>query len=128
MAIELRDETAILDQRVYIGAAWIRQQLSATNIDVNEVAKALNLSGSHFQHLFREHMGVTPQRYHKLQRLRRAQHLLRESSLNVKQVMAEVGWTDESHFCRDYKRVYGESPSKVRWSCVKFMPAQLTMA
>jgi transcriptional regulator GlxA family with amidase domain len=109
---QLCDGKSIEDSRIHTAVWWLGRQSSATAIDVNEIAKVLNLSNSRFRHLFRQHMGITPSRYHKLLRLEKARHLLRESFLNVKQVMAEVGWSDESHFCRDYKRVYGECPSK----------------
>jgi transcriptional regulator GlxA family with amidase domain len=119
MPRELPDASTVHDQRILTAAAWIREQLSTSGIEVDQIAKAVNLSTSYLCHLFKEHMGVTPRRYHKLQRLYRAHSLLQETFLSVKQVMAEVGWTDESHFCRDYKRVYGECPSKMKWSCVK---------
>jgi transcriptional regulator GlxA family with amidase domain len=125
---EVEAGNSIRDARVSTAIAWMRQQLSAGDIDVTRIAKAVNLSHSHFRHLFQLHTGTTPRRYHKLLRLRKAQHLLRGSFLSVKQVMIEVGWTDESHFCRDYKRIYGESPSKVRSSGAKLEVGQLTMA
>jgi transcriptional regulator GlxA family with amidase domain len=125
---EPAEKKSVQDARVSTAIAWMRQQLSAGDIDVNNIAKAVNLSSSHFRHLFQQHTGTTPRRYHKLLRLQRAEHLLRGSFLNVKQVMIEVGWTDESHFCRDYKRVYGQSPSKVRSSAIKLDVVQLTMA
>jgi AraC-like DNA-binding protein len=34
--------------------------------------------------------------------------------LSVKQVMVKVGLADHSHFARDYKREFGESPSETR--------------
>lgn len=128
MQSEVRDEKLIQDPRIVTAVTWIRQQLSARDIDVDRIANAVNLSSSRFRHLFQQHMGITPRRYHKLLRLQKAQRLLRETFLNVKQVMVEVGWTDESHFCRDYKRAYGESPSKVRSANVKVGAAQLTVA
>jgi len=125
---EFRVENVIADARVSAALAWIRQQLSAAEIDTEDLARAVNLSSSRLRYLFQLHTGTTPRRYHKLLRLQRAQLLLRESFLNVKQVMVEVGWTDESHFCRDFKRLYGESPSKTRSSGAKLATAQLTMA
>lgn len=113
-AMNPMNEKAIEDSRVRTAVEWLGEQLSAAAINVDEIAKALNLSNSRFRHLFRQHMGITPSRYHKLLRLEKARHLLGESFLSVKQVMAEVGWSDESHFCRDYKRVYGECPSKTK--------------
>jgi AraC-like DNA-binding protein len=31
--------------------------------------------------------------------------------------MAQVGLDDHSHFSRDYKKQFGESPSETQWSC-----------
>ncbi|HLJ27919.1 MAG TPA: AraC family transcriptional regulator [Candidatus Angelobacter sp.] len=128
MENEFSNANLIRDPRVVTAVAWIGQQLSTGDIDIDQIARAVNLSSSHFRHLFQQQTGTTPRRYHKLLRLHRAQHLLRESFLNVKQVMADVGWTDESHFCRDYKKVYGECPSKLRWSSAALKAKQSTLA
>jgi AraC-like DNA-binding protein len=46
--------------------------------------------------------------------MERACELLRTSFLSVKEVMALVGWADESHFVRRFKRVVGVSPTRYR--------------
>jgi AraC-like DNA-binding protein len=46
----------------------------------------------------------------------RAKILLETTFLSVKQIMTEVGLSDESHFVRDFKSAYGESPTKFRHS------------
>ena len=57
-----------------------------------------------------------PGRYLKHARLDRARQLLQETQLAVKQVSIEVGIFDHSHFARDYKKEFGESPSDTRRS------------
>jgi len=39
---------------------------------------------------------------------------LAETNLRVKEVMHKVGINDLSHFVRDYKKVFGESPSETQ--------------
>jgi transcriptional regulator GlxA family with amidase domain len=109
-----RDTGSIRDPRIVVAITWIERQPAKRDVDINEIAQTVNLSSSYFRHLFREQTGLTLHRYHKFLRLQRAHDLLCQSFLSVKQVMSEVGWTDESHFCRDYKRVYGSSPSQAR--------------
>lgn len=128
MENEFNNANSIRDPRVVRALARIEQQLSTGDIDIDQIARAVNLSSSRFRHLFQQETGTTPRRYHKLLRLQKAQHLLRESFLNVKQIMADVGWTDESHFCRDYKRVYGECPSRLRWSGAALKAKQSALA
>ncbi len=57
---------------------------------------------------------MPPTRHMKLIRLRRAKELLLESFLTVKEVMASVGVSEISHFVRDYKALYGQTPSQSR--------------
>ena len=122
------DTGSIRDPRVVVAIAWIEHQLAKGDVDINEIAQIVNLSSSYFRHLFRRQTGLTLHRYHKFLRLQRAHDLLCQSFLSVKQVMVEVGWTDESHFCRDYKRVYGSSPSKARSRDLKINTKQSNVA
>jgi len=46
--------------------------------------------------------------------MKQAKELLETSYLSVKEVMVQVGVTDESHFVRDFKRSYGYTPAKYR--------------
>lgn len=116
---EFRDRKIVADPRIIKGISLIGQRLSTSVIDLDEITRAVNLSNSRFRHLFQQQIGLTPRRYHKLLRLQKAHDLLCTSFLSVKQVMVEVGWTDESHFCRDYKGIYGECPSRARFSAIR---------
>lgn len=79
-----------------------------------KLAALVNLSPSRLHQLFKEEMGVPPARYLRRLRLRRAKQLLETTHLSVKQVMAGVGLTDESHFVRDFKRSCGLTPARYR--------------
>jgi transcriptional regulator GlxA family with amidase domain len=50
----------------------------------------------------------------KLLRLEKAKYLIENSFLEVKEIAAAVGIGDVSHFVRDYKCFYGETPSQTR--------------
>ena len=56
-------------------------------------------------------------------RLAHARRLLQSSFLSVKQVMAACGWNDPSHFCREFKRQYGYSPTALRVSTARLAGA-----
>jgi AraC-like DNA-binding protein len=43
--------------------------------------------------------------------MQKAKLLLESTPMSVKEVMVEVGLNDLSHFVRDFKQVYGYSPS-----------------
>jgi transcriptional regulator GlxA family with amidase domain len=89
-----------------------------TDIDIAQIATAVNLSRSRFRHLFTKEVGTSPHSYIRFLRMCRARSLLENTFLQVKQVMLMVGYRDPSHFVRDYKNVCLTSPSMARRSVV----------
>src|SRR5215831_17843541 len=83
-------------------------------VSLSSIAKHLNLSLSRFRHLFSVEVGISPVRYSRLQRLARARKLLRSSSLRVKEIAGVLGFNDVSHFVRNYKLRFHETPSQTR--------------
>lgn len=63
---------------------------------------------------FRDHLGMGPIQYLKLQRLHGARRALLRSDprgATVTQVAADYGFLNAGHFARDYQRLFGERPS-----------------
>ena len=83
-------------------------------VDLRELARSLNLSGSRLRHLFKAETGVSLMQYLRATRMEQARTLIETTFLSVKQVRAGVGLNDESHFTRDFKRVFGRSPRQHR--------------
>ena len=79
-----------------------------------KLAALVNLSPSRLHQLFKEETGLPPARYLRRLRMRRARELLETTHLSVKQVMAAIGLTDESHFVRDFKKSCGLTPARYR--------------
>lgn len=83
-------------------------------LSVADLAKYVNLSPWHLLHIFKAETGVSPLQYLKAVRMTQAQRLLETTFLSVKQIMIQVGVRDESHFVRDFKAMYGLSPTRFR--------------
>jgi len=83
-------------------------------LSLGEMAESVNLSPPYFCYLFKSVTGVPPARYLKSLRMQQAATLLTSTFLSVKEVVRRVGGTDESHFVRDFKRIYGVTPSEYR--------------
>ena len=63
---------------------------------------------------FRDHLGMGPMQYLKLQRLHSARRALLRSDpreATVTAVAAEFGFLNAGHFARDYQNLFGERPS-----------------
>ena len=83
-------------------------------LSLGEMAQSVNLSPPYFCYLFKSITGVPPARYLKSLRMEHAATLLTTTFLSVKEIVRRVGCSDESHFVRDFKRIYGVTPSAYR--------------
>lgn len=84
------------------------------NFTLGKMAESVNLSAPYFCYLFKTITGVPPAKYLKSLRMQQAAILLTTTFLSVKEIVRRVGLTDESHFVRDFKRVYGVTPTEYR--------------
>jgi transcriptional regulator GlxA family with amidase domain len=84
------------------------------SFSLGQMAESVNLSPPYFCYLFKSVTGVPPARYLKSLRMQQAATLLTTTFLSVKEIVRRVGCTDESHFVRDFKRIYGVTPSEYR--------------
>ncbi|WP_437839863.1 AraC family transcriptional regulator N-terminal domain-containing protein [Sorangium sp. So ce1153] len=78
-------------------------------LSVEEVARHVAMSPSHFAHRFRAVARVSPMRYLKQLRLDHARALLL-SGLRGSEAAQRAGYESASHFTRDFKRHFGAAP------------------
>ena len=88
------------------------------NLTLGKMAESVNLSPPYFCYLFKTITGVPPAKYLKSLRMQQAATLLTTTFLSIKEIVRRVGLTDESHFVRDFKRLYGMTPSEYRNSAL----------
>lgn len=102
-----------MDHRVHRAIAFIEDNLYR-KINPDEIAHSVNLSYSRLRHIFNSEFGTSPMHYLKLLRMQEARVLLETTFLTIKEIVAKVGLTDESHFVRDFKRINGCTPAQYR--------------
>lgn len=71
----------------------------------------LGVSYSWFRRSFRNHTGLTPQRYRLLQQLDRACQLLSDTSLPVGTIAERLGFSSQAYFARRFRKETGFSPT-----------------
>jgi len=81
---------------------------------LDRLAGGVNLSVSRLGHLFREELGVSPQRFLEVQRLERAKQLLALTAESVKEISYKVGFSSPFYFSMRFKRYTGKSPKMWR--------------
>ncbi len=102
-----------MDQRVQKIISLIKDDPS-TDRTLDELARAVNLSSSRLNHLFKLAFGLPVAKYVKSLRMQRAKELLETTFLSVKEITAETGYKDESHFVQNFKAAYGLTPAQYR--------------
>lgn len=78
-------------------------------LTLEELAGQVGLSVFRFATVFRRQVGVSPYRYLSLVRVRAAQSLLLEG-IPPAIVAIEVGFCDQSHLCRHFRSLCGQTP------------------
>lgn len=88
------------------------QQHYATSLEINELANMANMSTSSFHHYFKAVTNVAPLQYIKTMRLHEARKKMLLDRLTSSDACFEVGYSSPSQFSREYKRLFGASPTK----------------
>jgi AraC family transcriptional regulator len=85
---------------------YIQDQLD-TDLTVSGIAQALGMSPDHFTRLFKESTGQSPYRYVVEARVRKAKELLTTGRFSISEAAYHVGFVDQSHLTRHFKRIFG---------------------
>ena len=86
----------------------------AQAIGLDDIARELGLSTSHFAAQFRAAFGRSPARYLTWLRLERARAMLEAGSPSVAEVARTVGFNSTSHFAQAFRTEFGVPPSRFR--------------
>jgi len=78
---------------------------------IEDIARELGMSVSGFHH-FRVVTAMSPLQFQKRMRLQEARHLMLGEDLDAASAGYRVGYSDASHFNREYKRLFGAPPMR----------------
>ncbi len=93
--------------------AWISRDLHRP-LTTEHLARSAGLSRAHLRRAFAERFGLTPREYLEECRMARAAILLRDTDCLIKEVAAQVGFSDPNNFSTVFKRFHGLSPEAFR--------------
>jgi len=89
----------------------------AETISIEEIASRSGWSHEHFTRIFTASVGLTPKRYLLEMRLRRAEDWMLRGEGTIKQIAYQVGFKDEHHFSKMYKKNRGITASEYIKRC-----------
>jgi len=91
---------------------YIQDQLD-TDLTVSGIAQAVYMSPYHFTRLFKESTGLSPYQYVVEARVRKAKELLTTGKFTISEAAFHVGFADQSHLTRHFKRIFGLPPKRL---------------
>ncbi len=96
--------------RISKATDWIKTYLNEA-IVIEELASRCGMSVSGFHHHFKQITQLSPLQYQKSLRLMEARRLIQANDTQIAQIAMQVGYESPSQFSREYKRLFGISPS-----------------
>lgn len=103
-----REQRMIAQTKAYV------QHHMAEPFALDELAGAIGLSKYHFCREFKKATGLTPMAFVRQVRIEAARSLLLSTSLTLRSIAEQVGFSDEFQLSRVFRRVTGIPPSQVR--------------
>ncbi len=84
------------------------------DLSLDEIAAQVNLSAYHFARLFKQSTGLAPHQFQTHYRVERAKELLQAGEMTISEIATAVGFYDQSHLSRHFKRIVGVSPKAMQ--------------
>ena len=108
--------TAAAQSRAIAEALQFIQHNYAGDVGLSDIAAAAHLSPFHLARLFKQTLGVSPYQHVIQMRVNSARHLLAAGSgrRSLAEIAGAVGFSDQSHLTRHFKRLTGVTPSRFR--------------
>ena len=91
---------------------YINENYTAELLSISHLAKMCNITPEYFRRIFRERFGDSPISYINNMKLSRSRDLLSSGMYSVSEAAELSGYSDFSHFSREFKRNVGVPPSE----------------
>ena len=107
-----RETVTPRQRRIVSRVSELIREEGGRRISHDWLAAQVGLSPQYLGILFKKCLGISMKEYITQVRLERAMHLLTETSMNVSQVAAALGYSNVFLFSKQFKQKFGEPPSK----------------
>ena len=97
----------------------VRQMYSNPNIRISELASIACLSKKQFERIFLAVVGMNPKEYARIVRFQKSLKLMQNQpeSISLAQISYQCGYSDQSHFIREFKTLSGYTPLSLKEIC-----------
>lgn len=84
------------------------------DVDFTALSSRLGFSSAYLTKLFNKHVGNTPLKYLTDIRIHEAKHLLLNTTLPIREIGEKVGYPDQFHFSKTFRKFTGVNPTAYR--------------
>lgn len=106
----LNPQQLMVSKRLQPVFDYIKENIGE-NLSLDKMAEYLFISKAQLIRLFKSETGMTPNEYITLYRIMKSREYLAKGD-SVLKVCERVGYADESHFIRTFKKIMGITPKK----------------
>jgi AraC family transcriptional regulator len=85
-----------------------------TDLDLKTLAEASGYSRNHFLRMFRAATGYSPHQYLLHLRVKRAQAMMKNRSMNLIDIALDCGFSSHAQLSRVFRQLTGTTPSEYR--------------
>ena len=96
-------------------ASYIREHYME-EVDLGKLAEEMGFSAAYLSKIFKRYAGMTPVKMLTDVRIHQAKRLLLETDMSIQEVGAAVGYPDQFHFSKTFRKIVGTNPSGYRSS------------
>ena len=93
---------------------YVNSHFMESGMGLDAVADEFGISANYLSRFFKQETGCTFMQYITMIRMDRAKELLVNSNMQIKDVVAEVGYIDVANFVRKFKNYEGMTPGQYR--------------
>jgi AraC-like DNA-binding protein len=102
-----------IERKIRKACLYFRENLNS-NVNIENLAKELNVGYSYFRQMFRKYTGISPTQYHLSLRIQSAKDLLISTNRSFKEIANDLGFESYFYFSRIFKDKTGKSPMEFR--------------
>jgi AraC-like DNA-binding protein len=103
-----KGKESIIKAKEYLKNNWLK------DFNLEEVAKAVNLSPYYFSRLFKKEVGTTPHNYYMDIKIEKVKEMLCDTDLSISEVFTCCGMDYHGHYAKLFKKSVGVTPSQYR--------------
>ena len=83
-------------------------------VDIGELADQMGFTSAYLSKIFKRFTGTTPIKMLTNIRIHNAKKLLKNTNYSIQEIGKKVGYPDQFHFSKTFRKVVGMNPSAFR--------------